>query len=254
MRAPLGNSIKTFGVLLLLVAVGVSIWWIRRPADMLTSVGAREWTITHVDGEPAMNDVGTVSTFVLDGTGEIRAPIGCNVASGRWSYDERADELTIDWDTQTDIDCVDGWPRTHLPDGGEVDVDGSVMRVSTDAGTIRAVSLADRPPAPVDDFAGTWSTGGRQVDIGLRGLFEIGDCDGSWVALDDDAGTADASIAAGAIAIRFDGVQRDDCDLPSMWLDETPVVPVVDDGVLYLRRDRTIFPLDREIVRLDPVP
>ena len=39
-----------------------------------------------------------------------------------------------------------------------------------------------------------------------------------------------------------------------MWLDETPVVPVIDDGVLYLRRDRTIFPLDREIVRLDPVP
>lgn len=250
-RAPLGNSIKTFGVLVVLVAVGVAIWWIRRPDELMTSIGAREWTITHVDGEPATNSVGTVSTFVLDGNGEIRGPVGCNVASGRWSYDERSAELAIDWQTQTEIDCGDGWPRTYLPDDGKVDLDGDVMRITSATGELRAMALGDRAAASTTEFAGTWATGGRQVDIGQRGLFELEGCDGSWTATDTDA-TGESSEPT-AIEVRFEGLQRDDCDLPSLWLDGAPIVPVVDDGVLYLRRDRWIFPIDRSIVRLDPV-
>ena len=33
-RAPFGNSIRTFAVLVVLVAVGVAIWWVRRPHDL----------------------------------------------------------------------------------------------------------------------------------------------------------------------------------------------------------------------------
>lgn len=250
-RAPLGNSIRTFAVLVLLVAIGVAFWWIQRPDDLLTSIGGREWTITHVDGEPATNDIGTVSTFVLDGNGEIRGPVRCNVASGRWTYDERAAELTLDWQTQTQIDCDEGWTRTYLPDGGEVDVDGTVMEITTDTGRVRAVALGERDAASVDDFAGTWRSGDRQIDIGPRGLFQIEGCDGSWSPVEEP--NPDRSTDVPSIEVEFDGLQRDDCDLAPMWRDETPIVPVVDDGVLYLRRDRTIFPLDRAIVRLDPV-
>ncbi len=246
-RAPLGNSIRTFAVLVVLVAVGLSIWWISRPDDLMTSIGGREWTITDIDGEPATNGIGTASTFVLDGNGEIRGPVGCNVASGRWSYDEQSSELTLDWQTQTQIDCDDGWPRTYLPDGGEVDLDGSVMRITTDTGDVRAVALADHAPADVDSFAGLWRSGEREVDIGLRGRFQIGDCDGSWASVDD------SSTDASSIEVRFEGLQRDECGLAPMWRDATPIVPVVDDGVLFLRRDRAIFPLDRAVVRLDPV-
>ncbi len=252
-RAPLGNSIRTFGVLVLLVAIGVAIWWIRRPNDMLTSIGAREWTITHVDGEPATNDAGTASTFVLDGNGEIRGPVGCNVASGRWSYDEQSADLTIDWQTQTQLDCGDGWPRTYLPDDGKVELDGSVMRISSQTGELRAVALGGRGPADATEFAGTWTTGGRQVDIGQRGLFEIEGCDGSWAEVDQGTAAGESSGPA-AIEVRFEGLQRDDCDLSPMWLDDAPIIPIVDDGVLYLRRDRWIFPIDRSIVRLDPMP
>lgn len=247
-RAPLGNSIRTFAVLVLLVAVGLSIWWLRRPDDLLTSIGGREWTITDIDGDPATNGIGTASTFVLDGNGEIRGPVGCNVASGRWTYDEQSSELTLDWRTQTQIGCDDAWPRTYLPDGGKVELDGGVMRITTGTGQVRAVALGDRASAGVDSFAGLWQSGERQVDIGRRGRFEIGGCAGSWVAVDEET-----SNEASAIAVRFEGLQRDECGLAEMWRDETPVVPVVDDGVLFLRRDRTIFPLDRAIVRLDPV-
>lgn len=246
-RAPLGNSIRTFVVLVLLVAVGISIWWLRRPDDLRTSIGGREWTITDIDGEPATNEVGTASTFVLDGNGEIRGPVGCNVATGRWTYDANSSVLTFDWQTQTEIDCADTWPLTYLPDGGEVELDGAVMHITTDTGSVRAVSLAEQGTVGPDRFAGTWQGGGRQIDIGQRGRFEIDGCDGSWVATD-----AGSPNDASAIEIRFEGLQRDECGLAPMWRDETPVLPVVDEGVLFLRRDRAIFPLDREIVRLDP--
>jgi hypothetical protein len=247
-RAPFGNSIRTFAVLVLLVAVGVAIWWIRRPDDHLASIGGREWTITDVDGEPATNGIGTASTFVLDGNGEIRGPVGCNVASGRWSYDERSSELTLDWQTQTQLRCDEAWPRTYLPDGGEVHLDGAVMRITTDTGEVRAVALGDHAAAGVEQVAGSWQSGERQVEIGSRGLFQIDRCDGSWVVVED------VSDEVPSIEIRFERLQRDECDLLAMWRDETPVVPVVDGGVVFLRRDRTIFPLDRAIVRLDPAP
>lgn len=242
-RAPLGNSIRTFVVLVLLVAVGVAIWWIRRPDDLLTSIGGREWTITHVDGEPATNEIGTASTFVLDGNGEIRGPVACNVASGRWTYDEQSSELELDWQTQTQISCDDEWPRTYLPDHGEVHLDGAVMRITSPTGEIRAVSLRDHAAADVDGFAGSWQMGDRVVDIGRRGLFQIDECDGSWEAVDGEP----------TIDVTFEGLQRDECGLAAVWRDDVPVVPVVDGGVLFLRRDRVAFPLDRSIVRLDPI-
>ena len=253
-RAPFGNSIRTFAVLVVLVIVGVAIWWVRRPDDLVTNLGGREWTITDVDGEPATNDAGTASTFVLDGNGEIRGPVGCNVASGRWAYDERSSELTFDWQTQTQIRCDGGWPRTYLPDGGEVHLDGDVLRITTETGEVRAVALGDRSAAAVDRLAGSWQSGARQVDIGRRGLFQIDSCDGSWVAIDEEPPVAEPSTEPSAIDVRFEGLQRDECDLAPMWRDETPIVPVLVDGVLYLRRDRWVFPLDRSIVRLDPAP
>lgn len=251
-RAPLGNSIRTFGVLVLLVAIGVAIWWVRRPDDLLTSIGGREWTITDIDGVPATNDVGTASTFVLDGNGEIRAAVECNVASGRWSYDERSSELALEWQTQTQIGCDDGWPRTYLPVGGEVHLDGTVMRITTRTGEVRAVALGERSAAGVDDFAGSWRSGERQVDIGRRGLFQIEGCDGSWAVVDPQVSTEDPPAESPRIEVRFEGLQRDECELAPMWSDRAPIVPVIDDGVLYLRRDRRVFPLDRAIVRLDP--
>ena len=240
-RAPLGNSIRTFLVFVLLVIVGAAVWWVRRPADLSMSIGGREWTITDVDGQPATNEAGLVSTFVLDGNGEIRAPLDCNVATGSWAYDEKQSELSIEWKTQTLMACPDDWPQTYLPDGGEVSVDGAVMRIATDAGEVRAVSLADHPPATVDEVAGSWTSGGQAIEIGPRGRFEVGDCDGAW------EGVAEGE----AMEVRFDELQRDDCVLAASWSDETPVIPVVDDDVMYLRRDRTIFPLDRAVVRLD---
>jgi len=243
-RAPLGNSIRTFLVFVLLVMVGAAVWWVRRPADLSTSIGGREWTITDVDGQPATNEAGLASTFVLDGNGEIRAPLDCNIATGRWAYDERRSVLSIEWETQTLLACPDDWPQTYLPDGGEVSVDGAVMRISTDAGEVRAISLADRSPATVDEVAGSWTSGDQEIVIGPRGLFEVGACEGAWEGVDDGE----------AMDVRFDELQRDDCVLAPSWRDETLIIPVADDDVTYLRRDRTIFPIDRAVVRLDPVP
>jgi hypothetical protein len=129
-----------------------------------------------------------------------------------------------------------------------VELDGAVMRIITDSGELRAVSLNDHTIADVDGFAGVWESGGRQIDIGRRGRFQVGECDGSWTAVDEES-----TIGARSIDIRFEGLQSDECGLHPMWRDETPVAPVIDAGVLYLRRARAIFPLDRAIVRLDPV-
>lgn len=243
-RAPLGNSIRTLLVFALLVVVGVAVWWLRRPDDSAANIGGREWTITDVNGEPATNTAGLVSTFVLDGTGEIRAPLDCNVATGRWAYDEQRSSLSIEWTTQTLMVCPSEWPQTYLPDSGQVSVDGAVMRIETDAGELRAVSLGDHEPADAESVAGGWMSGDQTIEIGRRGRFEVDECHGSWESIADEL----------SMSVRFEELQRDDCELAPLWRDETPVVPVVDGGVVYLRRERSIFPLDRAIVRLDPSP
>ncbi len=242
-RAPLGNSIRTLLVFALLVVIGVGVWWIRRPDDLSMQLGGREWVITDVDGEPATNRIGTVSTFVLDGTGEIRATLDCNVASGDWRYDTQSGRLVIEWQTQTVLPCPEDWPETYLPDGGSVSVDGGTLRIDSDAVDIRAISLADRDAAGVEDVAGEWSSGERSIEIGRRGLFQIDACRGSWSMTDDES----------AMDVNFDDVQPDACSLDQEWRDDTPIVPVADDGSVYLGRDRSIYPLDRAIVRLDPV-
>jgi hypothetical protein len=246
-RAPLGNSIRTFLIFAVLIVVGAAIWWVLRPDDLSASIGGREWTITDVDGEPATNQVGLASTFVLDGNGEIRGPVACNVASGAWVYDEQRSELSIDWQTQTTLTCPEDWPQTYLPDGGQVAIDGAVMRITTDMGEVRAVSLADHSPAEFEEIAGTWTSGGTTIEIGQRGRFEVGECEGSWEA---DA-TAEAETT---MAVSFDELEQSDCGLAAVWKDETPLVPVRDDGIVYLRRDRGIYPIDRSIIRLDPQP
>ena len=244
-RAPLGNSIRTLLVFVLLVVVGVAVWWWRRPDDLTTRLGGREWVITEVDGEPATNGHGFASTFVLDGTGEIRGVLACNVASGSWTYRSRSDRLDISWETQTTLGCAAGWPQTYLPASGEVGLSGGALSVDGDTTRFRAISLADLQPAGADDIAGTWVSGGSEIEIGLRGLFRIDECRGTW---SDDLDDAEAPT----ITVEFDHVVPDSCQLDPRWRDETPIVPVLHDGVLYLRRDRPLFPLDRDIVRLDP--
>lgn len=242
-RAPLGNSIRTLLAFALLLLIGVAVWWIRRPDDLSMQLGGREWVITDVDGEPATNRIGTVSTFVLDGTGEIRATLDCNVASGDWRYETQSGRLKIDWETQTMLPCPEDWPETYLPDGGEVSVDGGVLRIESDAVVVRAVSLADRDPAAVDEVAGEWVSGARSVEIGRRGLFQIDACRGSWSLTEDES----------AMDVAFDELQPDACSLDPEWRDDTLIVPVADQDSVYLWRDRSIYPLDRAIVRLDPV-
>ena len=86
-RAPLGNSIKTFLAFVLLVAIGGGVWWIRRPDDLTGSIGGREWTITDVDGEPATNSDGRrldvrARRYRRDQGGAT----GCNIATGAWDF------------------------------------------------------------------------------------------------------------------------------------------------------------------------
>lgn len=242
-RAPLGNSIKTLIVFAVLLVIGVAIWWIRRPDDLTEQLGDREWVIVEVDGEPATNRIGTVSTFVLDGTGEIRAMLDCNVASGAWRYDSSSGRLVIDWQTQTTLACPGDWPRTYLPESGDVSLDGGVLRVSSDATEVRSIAPVDHDPPPVEDVAGEWSSGEQAVEIGRRGLFQVDACRGSWSPTDDDL----------AMEVTFEEVQPDACSLGRQWQDDTPFIATVDDNSVYLRRDRVIFPLDREIIRLDPL-
>ncbi len=242
-RAPLGNSIRTLLAFAVLLVIGVGIWWIRRPDDLTMQLGGREWAITEVDGEPATNRLGTASTFVLDGTGEIRATLDCNVASGVWRYDKQSGQLEIEWETQTTLPCPEDWPETYLPDGGDVSVDGGTMRIDSDMVEIRAVALVDREPAAVDDVAGEWVSGERSIEIGRRGLFQIDACRGSWSLTDDDS----------AMDVSFDEVQPDACTLDPGWSNDTPIVPVADEDSIYLRRDRSIYPLDRAVFRLDPL-
>ena len=242
-RAPLGNSIRTLLAFALLLVIGVGIWWIRRPDDLSIQLGGREWTITDVDGVPATNRLGTASTFVLDGNGEIRATLDCNVASGAWSYEEQSSRLVIEWQTQTTLACPEDWPVTYLPESGDVSIDGGTLQIDSAAADIRAVSLTDREPAVVDEVAGEWVSGDTTVEIGRRGLFQIDACRGSWSLTEDES----------AMDVSFDDVQPDACSLDPEWNSETVVVPVADQDSVYLRRDRTIYPLDRAVFRLDPL-
>jgi hypothetical protein len=242
-RAPLGNSIKTLIVFAVLIVIGVVIWWIRRPDDLTDQLGGREWVIVEVDGEPATNRIGTASTFVLDGNGEIRAVLDCNVATGSWRYDAESGRLVIDWQRQTQMACPGDWPQTFLPESGDVRLDGGVLRVTSDATKVRSIAPVDHDPAPPEEVAGVWLSGEQAIEIGRRGLFQVGACRGSWTPTEDDL----------LMEVTFDDVQPDACDLGPQWQDETPFVATIDGDALYLRRDRVIFPLDRAIIRLDPV-
>ncbi len=242
-RAPLGNSIRTFLVFGVLIALGVGVWWLRRPEQLATSIGGREWVIVDVDGEAATNAAGVASTFVLDGNGEIRAPVGCNVATGSWAYDPGRSQLEISWETQTQALCPSDWPQTHTPDRGVIAVDDAVMQIETDTGGLRAAALADREPMALDEVAGSYVSGDHIVEIGRRGRFDVDGCSGSWTRAADEIG----------MLVEFDALQRDDCSLATVWRDASVFVPVDVGDVVFLWRAIPVFPLDRSIVRLDPV-
>jgi len=246
-RAPLGNSMWTLVLFVLLVGVGVGVWSLTRPDDLTVALGGREWVVIDVDGEPAINADGTTSTFVLDGGGEVRGSIGCNVATGAWEYQPDANRLLIDWTTQTDLVCPDDWPTTYLPDAGDVELTGGVLSLRSMDVEMRAIALGDHEPQPGEIAAGDWTSGGDTghiVEIGRRGLLRIQECEGSWTPGDDEAG----------MVVNFDEVQiqREGCDLDRLWLEDDPFRVVEFEGSIYLHRDRAIFPLDRAIVRLDP--
>lgn len=255
-RAPLGNSAMTLGLVVVLVVLGIAVWWLRQPDDLSTQIGGRQWVITDVDGDPATNEVGTASTFVLDGSGEVRATLGCNIVTGEWSYRTGSDRLTIDWTTQTELICPPDWPTTHLPDSGEVDLAGGVLQVTSNDGDFRAVSLDDLPAINGEEAAGDWTAGDEMVEIGRRGLFRIEACEGNWRAVDREraVGADPTDEVDELMDVRFDEVQiqREGCDLDRLWLDDDPFRAVEFDGSVYLHRTRTIFPLDRDVVRLDP--
>ncbi|MEO6652928.1 MAG: META domain-containing protein [Ilumatobacteraceae bacterium] len=246
-RAPLGNSVWTLVLFVLLVGVGIGVWSLTRPDDLTGALGGREWVVVDVDGKPAVNTNGTLSTFVLDGGGEVRGPVGCNVATGVWEYQQDAKRLSIDWTTQTDLVCPPDWPATYLPDGGDVELAGGVLFLRSRDEEMRAITLADHDAQPGEIAAGDWTTGGDDgdsVEIGRRGLFRIETCEGSWASGADDLG----------MTVRFDEVQiqREGCDLDRLWLERDPFRVVEFEGSIYLHRERAIFPLDREVVRLDP--
>lgn len=256
-RAPLGNSALTLGLVAVLVAIGIGVWLLRQPEDLATSLGGREWVITDVDGAPATNEAGTVSTFVLDGSGEVRGTFGCNVASGTWTYRAGSDRLAIDWTTQTELICPGEWPTTYLPDTGEMQLGGGVLTITSNDGGLRAISLGDLDPVTGDAAAGIWASGGDEVEVGRRGLFRIEKCEGEWrTAAGQLLGDPDdpATETEKLVDVRFDEVQiqREGCDLDPLWLGGEPFRAVEFDGSIYLHRTRPIFPLDREIVRLDP--
>lgn len=242
-RAPLGNSIRTLLLFGLLLAIGVAVWWIRRPDDLTMQLGGREWTIVEVDGEPAVNRLGTVSTFVLDGTGEVRGVIECNTATGSWTYDTPGRRLDLQWEQQTVAGCADDWPTTYLPTSGRVDLDGGELRVESDTVEVRAVALVDLPPMEVHDLHGSWTSGEQLVEIGERGRFDIGACGGAW--------TGDAT-EPGVFSVEFDDPESEECGLGPAWLDGAAFVAVEFDDAVFLHRDRAAFPLDRSILRLDP--
>lgn len=252
-RAPLGNSMRTLLAFVVLLAIGLGVWWWRRPADLTTSLGARTWVVTEIDGQPVTTPIHTAPTFTLDGVGEVLAMSNCNTAIGDWTYEPSSGRLEFDWQSQTTVACAPEWVVSYVPDSGEVDLDSGVLQIDGDAVDLEAISPSDHPAATVDDLAGSWTMGDQPVQIGQRGLFEVGDCSGSWQPTDEVAAAAtDGAQPDLRIDVVFDDLEREDCDLPLVWQDDTPFAPVLHDGSLYLRRDRSIFPVDREVVRLDP--
>lgn len=253
-RTPLGNSGRTLIAFVVVLAVGLAVWWWRRPSDLTTSLGARTWILVEIDGEPVTTPDGTAPTFTLDGTGEVRAMLDCNTVIGDWVYASSSQRIEFTWATQTLTGCDESWTETYLPDSGEVDLDSGVLRIDGDAVDVVAVSPADHDDIEVDEIDGTWWFAGQEVLIGQRGLVELGTCRGSWNVVDDGGADPDESGDDELrIDIVFDELQRDDCDLADVWLDETSIAPLMHDGSLFLRRDRTVFPVDRQVIRLDPV-
>jgi hypothetical protein len=239
-RAPIGNSIKTLLLLGVLVIVGVLIWWVRRPDDLTGLIGGREWVIVDVDGEPATSVTGTASTFVLDGTHEIRGTRGCNTAIGEWMFDTSSQRLDIEWTGGTTIGCPDA-PVTYAIDGGDLTLSDAVMTVEAAEATVRSISLADRPVVTADELAGAWSGGGSTVEFGRRGLLRVDDCIGEWNATGE------------GISVQFDGsdVALASCGLAPIWTTGDVIMPVRFEDTLYLHRAAVAYPLDREVYRLD---
>jgi hypothetical protein len=243
-RAPVGNSIRTLLLIGVLALVGIAVWWARRPSDLTQRIGGREWVIVDVDGEPAVNELGTASSFVLDGVGEIRMEAGCNTATGRWSFDVSAQRLLVEGLRTTAMSCPDDVPATYAVGNGRVGLDGSVMTVATDDGEVRAISHGDLQVAASDEIAGRWTSGSSTVEIGPRGLLRVDDCTGSWVA-----------TGAGITAL-FDEqeLSRDGCDPAPIWTSGVVLLPVRFEDSVFLSRDGNSFPLDRMIHRLDAAP
>jgi hypothetical protein len=240
-RAPIGNSIKTLLLLGALAVVGVAFWWFLRPDNVASRVGAREWIIVEVDGEPAVNSTGLASTFVLDGNGEARGADGCNTAVGTWSVGS-SDTLDLDWQRSSLAACAD-FPTTYRPVSGEIDVGDATMTITHDLGSVEAISPDDMEVAPAEDLAGRWRGGDSVIEIGQRGLLRIDSCSGQWSAVD------------GGIVAQFERTEltRADCELDPVWSDGAVLLPVRHGDALYLRRALPTFPIDRKVIRLDAV-
>lgn len=242
-RAPVGNSILTLMLVGGLAVVGIAIWWLQRPNDLTDEIGAREWTVIAVDGEPVATEDGRSSTFVLDGTFEVRAMERCGTAVGSWQFDTNGQQLDIDWDSRPADDCPSE-PSTDSGldaglDTGRVSVDGDVLRVESADTEVRAVSIDDLDVADADEIAGRWSSGSSVIEFGQRGLLRVDDCTGSWIA------------AGRGIDVRFDAASTGDCDLAPIWTSGAILLPARFEDSLFVSRDVPSFPLDRHVHRLD---
>jgi hypothetical protein len=237
-RAPIGNSIRTLLLFGALLIVGVVVWWFSRPDDLTERIGGREWAIVDIDGEPAVNVSGTVSTFVLDGTHEVRGVLDCNTRTGRWAFDTSSQRLDVDWDTVTSVGCAD-WPNTYSVASGTVRFDGGTMSLDTGGGEIRSIALGDMEIASADELAGQWTSGSTSVELGSRGLVRVDGCTGSWMAV----GTG--------ISVGFEESVLRGCELAPIWTGESIIVPIRFEDSLYLHHALSPFPLDRAVYRLD---
>lgn len=240
-RAPVGNSILTLVLAGILVVVGIAIWWLQRPSDLTERLEGREWIIVEADGQPATSDVGTTSRFELAANGEVNTAASCNTRTGEWEFDEPSQELHIDWVGETEIACPDDTPQTYAIGAGPVDIDGDLLRVETDVGTISAFSPTDREVAQADDLAGRWRFGESVVDFGPRGLLRVDECTGSWMPSGD------------GIGVSFDDAEteRVGCLLPPTWTGGEVLLPYRFDDSLYLYEHDPFGSLDGPVYRLD---
>lgn len=243
-RTTVGNSARTLLLLGALAAIGVAIWWIARPSDLVDRIGAREWVVVEVDGEPAISESGMASTFVLDGSSEVRAEQACHTATGTWRFEESSQRLDIAWERLPDAPCPDPWPTWYRVGSGRAEVDSSVLRVEQDGVVVRSVDLDGLDPPTSDELSGRWNGGGTTVEIGPRGLLRVDECTGSWELVDD------------RLALHFDDAElaRPACELRSPWADDAELLATRFDDSLFVRRDLPTFPLDRLVLRLDRLP